>query len=292
MSAFRSAFYRQCLPTSLHTVGNRPIQVISRSMAINTTTATLATTGRHRRPARIDRETQYSGFLDIDSAASRAMKSLYRIPADPFVAAKRVEKILEKTTHDDALEYLTHLRVGLQSTAAWNSLLKHCAAQGKSKLAESDYVQMRKRGIEPNQHTHTIMISALGNSKSPHAMAKAEGWLKERIKDGPSVVHYNALLTVYKQHGLSMREAWDRIKSDKSFRPDAITYSILFQCAKPGDESRVRRAWQERKNLGSSSSLMTAAGRRKAILRSTKNWRRISCRRCSGQTSTMRSAQR
>ena len=110
------------------------VRSVSRNRCLSTTTTPTRETPRQtklRPPS-----------LKIDSEAARAHKHLYTIPGDPIVAAQRVSRILKVASVEDALEYLKSLRVGLQSTAAWNTILKSFADQGKAAAAEKWFVQV------------------------------------------------------------------------------------------------------------------------------------------------------
>ena len=80
--------------------------------------------------------------LKIDLPAAKDHKHLFTIPTDPHVAAQRVARIAKVTSVDDALEYLKCLRVGLQSTAAWNTIIQQYGNQGKASQAEKCFVQV------------------------------------------------------------------------------------------------------------------------------------------------------
>ncbi|KAI8149124.1 hypothetical protein BJV82DRAFT_574406 [Fennellomyces sp. T-0311] len=184
-------------------------------------------------------------LLKIDSAAARAHKHLYTIPADPFIAAQRVSRILKVASVDDALEYITSLRVGLQSTAAWNTVLKHYGDQGKASAAEKCFVQMRKRNIAPNQQTFTILISAWAHSSSPAAVRNAQDVIDRMDRYGvqPTIIHYNTLLLAYEKTKTPIQDVFDRLPC----KPNEYTYSIAFRCAAEQnlDSGFVRMLWSQ-----------------------------------------------
>lgn len=116
---------------------SRPI--ITRSHPISQ----LQRNGNHALTKTFSSTTKRSAFLKINSRAARQHPNLYRIPADPVVAATRISQLLERASFEDAKEYLINLRSGLQSTAAWNTLLKYCVTQGRGQLGESCFTEVR-----------------------------------------------------------------------------------------------------------------------------------------------------
>jgi hypothetical protein len=112
---------------------------------------------------------------------------------------------------------------------------------------------MRKRGIDPNERTFTLMLSVYGKSKSPQAMKYAEAWLK-KMKDfniEPSVIHINNLMRVFNNAGQPERalETLKHLSSEGNIVPDAVTYSIALQsCSLLPNANRaneVRAIWLE-----------------------------------------------
>lgn len=100
---------------------------------------------------------------------------------------------------------------------------------------------MRRRGFVPNEKTYTLMVLLWSKSKSPSALANAETWFS-RIED-PTLFHYNALLRVYKDKGVSMNKALNRLEA-MSIVPNDVSYSTVLQCAKQGDAALVIEIWQ------------------------------------------------
>jgi hypothetical protein len=112
---------------------------------------------------------------------------------------------------------------------------------------------MRKRGLEPNERTFTLMLSVYGKSKSPEAIKYAEAWVK-KMKDfniEPSVIHINNLMRVYNNADRPERalETLKRISTEGTIVPDAVTYSIVLQsCSQLTQTNRadqVREIWLE-----------------------------------------------
>ena len=99
---------------------------------------------------------------------------------------------------------------------------------------------MKRRGSVPNEKTYTLMVLLWSNSKSPSALANAETWFS-RINE-PTLFHYNALLRVYKEKGVSMNKALKRLEA-MSIVPNAVSYSTVLQCAKQGDAVLVNQVW-------------------------------------------------
>ncbi|KAG2225274.1 hypothetical protein INT45_001498 [Circinella minor] len=180
-------------------------------------------------------------LMKIDIPAAKAHKHLFTIPTDPHVAAQRVARIAKVTSPDDALEYLKCLRVGLQSTAAWNTIIQQFGNQGKASQAEKCFVQMRKRNIPPNEQTFTVLISAWAHSSSPSAIRHAEENIDRmaRYDIKPSIFHYNTLLLTYEKTNTPIQNVFMNLPC----QPNEYTYSIAFRCADNVDF--VKKLWEQ-----------------------------------------------
>ncbi|KAI9495064.1 hypothetical protein BDB00DRAFT_815714 [Zychaea mexicana] len=227
--------------------------IIQRS--VSTIRSTAHNVPRHRRltntaslcQQEVQRSQQRQPQLKIDSPAAKANKYLYTIPQDPYVAAQRVSRIAKVASADDALEYLKCLRVGLQSTAAWNTVIKQYATQGKGSQAEKCFVQMRKRNIPPNEQTFTVLLTACAHSSSPAAIRNAQQVIDRmaRYNIKPSIIHYNTLLLAYEKTQTPVQDVFKRLPC----KPNEYTYSIAFRCADNVDF--VKQLWiQVQQRLG------------------------------------------
>ncbi|KAI9243914.1 hypothetical protein BDA99DRAFT_529717 [Phascolomyces articulosus] len=192
-------------------------------------------------------------LLNIDSPAAKAHKHLYTIPHDTHIAAQRVARIAKVASIEDALEYLKCLRIGLQSTAAWNTIMQLYGKAGKPSQAEKCFSQMRKRNIPPNEQTFTVLISAWGRSSSPMAVRNADYVIERmaRYDIQPSIIHYNTLLLAYQKTQTPI----DQVFSTLPCSPNEVTYSIAFQCADKVDF--VKQLWNEIQTKVSHSSTTT-----------------------------------
>ncbi|KAG1049136.1 hypothetical protein G6F43_008519 [Rhizopus delemar] len=191
-------------------------------------------------------------FVKVDSEFSKANKFTYVMPQDPYVASDRVTSILKNGSVDDAIEYIKALPLDLQSVVVWNHLIGYCAQQGKAKFAEQSYVQMRRRGIAPNDRTFTHMISVYSKSTTPNAVENAEEWLKKmkNFDIKPSIIHINNLLKVY-NHAQQPSKTIKLLHEMPSRRihPDAFTYSIALKAcselSEPGQAAKeIKQIWQ------------------------------------------------
>lgn len=81
--------------------------------------------------------------LKVEYDIPRQKKHLYVVPKDQYDASYRVSRMLKETSIEEAMSYTAALRVGLQSTAVWNLLMKACAEQGRANLADKCFVQVK-----------------------------------------------------------------------------------------------------------------------------------------------------
>ncbi|CAO3635337.1 unnamed protein product [Cunninghamella echinulata] len=136
----------------------------------------------------------------MEGAEEKVNKHLYTLPSDPYGSSERVSKLLITAGIDEALDFVIHLPLDLQSTVVWNQLIGYCSKHGKDKTAKSIFVQMRKRGIKPNERTFSHLLSTLRKSSSPTSVKRAEEWIEimyQRYHMLPTTYHYNILLNCY-----------------------------------------------------------------------------------------------
>lgn len=107
---------------------------------------------------------------------------------------------------------------------------------------------MRKRGFKPSHLTFTHLLSALAKSKSPDAVERAEEWLEKMQYNynlTPTEKQYNTLLQVYERTNHSTDQVFGRLRN-LPFKPDSITFTILFKCAARDENAKnVRFLWKE-----------------------------------------------
>ncbi|KAI8986972.1 hypothetical protein BDB01DRAFT_588737 [Pilobolus umbonatus] len=190
--------------------------------------------------------------MTVDSDFARTHPWLYNVPVDPYKASDKINQILKIGTMDDAYDYLVALPISLQAAPSWNQLISYCAKESRANHAERLYIQMRKRGIKPNDRTFTHLINAYAHSTSPLATTYAEEWL-EKMKDfgiEKSVIHINALMKVY--NGANRPEKTLQLFKAlpaEDIIPDTTTYTMAFDgCAllRHGDPSNTLISlWKE-----------------------------------------------
>jgi hypothetical protein len=81
-------------------------------------------------------------YVDVDSPFAKENKYTYAMPRDPYQASKRITRILEIGTIEDAVDYLLALPIYLQTTVLWNQLIGYCSQYGKASYAEKLYSQV------------------------------------------------------------------------------------------------------------------------------------------------------
>ncbi|CEP16816.1 hypothetical protein [Parasitella parasitica] len=190
-------------------------------------------------------------YVEVDSPFAKANRYTYAMPNDIYIASNKVTKILEIGTVDDAADYIRALPIYLQSPVVWNQLIAFCAKHGRANYAEHFFSQMRKRGIDPNEHTFSHMLVAYGKSTSPRSIYSAEAWLK-KMKDfdfKPASIHINNLMRVYNHAGHPEKTLalLKQISTSNDILPDAVTYSIALQACpqlpRYVNAQKVRHIW-------------------------------------------------
>lgn len=91
-----------------------------------------------------EKKTTYSKrrFVNLEGVDKRSNRHLYTMPSDVYGTSDRVGQLLVVAGFNQAVEFLIHLPLDLQSTVAWNQLLGYCAKAGKSNEAETLFTQV------------------------------------------------------------------------------------------------------------------------------------------------------
>ena len=130
------------------------------------------------------------------------------------------------------------------TTAAWNELISHAMSTGNPVAAYKHYNDMKKRGVSPNSHTYTILISGLAlphNAKHPTSLPRALATyraLRSRERDSKggkgkaewNLIHTNAILKVCSRLG-ALEEMWQivgELPEEGKNSADARTYTSLL----------------------------------------------------------------
>ncbi|KAI7905513.1 uncharacterized protein BX663DRAFT_500008 [Cokeromyces recurvatus] len=195
-------------------------------------------------------------FVNVDSPFSKANKKIYLMPSDPYFASEKVKKILKLGSLDDAVDYVKALPSYLQTVVLWNQLFKYCADHGKANMAEKYFVQMRKRGIAPNEYTFAHMFTSFEKSTSPVAVSRAESWFEKMKKYDikPSIFHINILMRVYNSANrpemvIDILKMLTSANRHDDIIPDVVTFSTALQsCSKLENLSQasteIQNIWQ------------------------------------------------
>ncbi|KAF8427824.1 hypothetical protein EV426DRAFT_369923 [Tirmania nivea] len=168
---------------------------------------------------------------------------------------------------------LTYVRAATSAgktdpTAAWNELISYAMQTGDSAGAYKHYNDMKKRGVSPNSHTYTILISGLAlphNAKHttflPRALATYRA-LRDRERDSKggrgkaewNLIHTNAILKVCSRAG-ALEEMWQivgELPEEGKNSADAKTYTSLInglrQMRGPGGRPNRSKAEPELKD--------------------------------------------
>ncbi|KAI8083158.1 uncharacterized protein BX664DRAFT_339938 [Halteromyces radiatus] len=192
-------------------------------------------------------------FVNLKDAERRANRHLYTLPRDVYGTSDRVAQLLKLTGIDEAIEFVQHLPLDLQSTVVWNQLLGYCAEHGRANLAEKLFTQMRKRGMYPSDWTFGHLLTAFANSTSRASVERAEGWIQrmEQYQVTPTTLHYNMLLKVYEnaqQYNHVVAKVRQMMRDDGLLPfPDKVTLSIALKTCpvlvnNPNKE--IKRIWQ------------------------------------------------
>ncbi|KAG1468430.1 hypothetical protein G6F56_003834 [Rhizopus delemar] len=247
----RQQFVQRALPASQSAFKNFARQKCLAARLVSTQSISTDNRSKQNKKGGYERKPRVQ-YVKVDSQFSKANKFTYVMPEDPHGASERVSSILKNGSVDDAYEYIKALPLDLQSGVVWNHLIGHCAKLGKAKHAEQAYVEMRRRGMSPNDRTFTHMISVYSKSTTPNAIEKAEEWLKKmkNFDIKPSIIHFNNLLKVYNHagHPLKTIQLLDGM-SAKRISPDAFTYGIALRACselqQPGQAAKeIKRIWQ------------------------------------------------
>lgn len=170
-----------------------------------------------------------------DSSEIRRMRPLAKdeLIDDPKRLAQRV---LQHAEGGDRLRALSLVRAApssMKTVVSWNALIDHAFKLRDVGGAFRTYNEMKKRGIEPNELTYSILFAGLAeNTHLPTCVPRAlklYDTMKEATdrKFRPNQIHTNALLNVLARAGEVDRLV--QIASSLPARgPDTITYTTIF----------------------------------------------------------------
>ncbi|KAI7864835.1 hypothetical protein BDF14DRAFT_1137717 [Spinellus fusiger] len=219
-SFFRSPLLRQCQWTARHAyVTHHSTPKVSSHVSNEPTKSDKSRTYQQRTFA-----------PHYQSKAGEADAHLYTLPSDPYTASARIPLLIMKKGLNEAINFINKLPAHLQSIVVWNILLAECSKEKRGQLGESLFPMLRKKALEPNERTFTLLMSCMSSSKSPDAVEKAEEWMKriEAFGQKPTLVHLNTLLDVYSKHN-RVDKLDQALRSMDKTLPDSITYTIAME---------------------------------------------------------------
>ncbi|RPB23518.1 hypothetical protein L211DRAFT_849775 [Terfezia boudieri ATCC MYA-4762] len=180
-------------------------------------------------------------------------QSRLTVSEDPAKLAAQTKRLLDVAASNPSTEArlvpLTYVRAATSAgktdtTAAWNELISHALDTGDPMGAFKHYNDMKKRGVSPNNHTYTILISGLALPQNvkhatslPRALATYRA-LKDRERDSKggrgkaewNLIHTNAILKVCSKAG-AVEEMWQIVRElpeEGKNSADAKTYTSLI----------------------------------------------------------------
>ncbi|GJJ68224.1 hypothetical protein EMPS_00570 [Entomortierella parvispora] len=190
----------------------------------------------------------------LAAAASIEKKSLNKkitLPKDPYLLSEKVVKFARNGKLDDAIALVLEAPKTRQNEVVWNHLIQESAKLGKASQSWQLLNDMKKRGIEPNARTFTILLNALAiNSDSPNTVARAKELytqMQESEDNEPELVHTNAFLKVCSRAEdlEAMKEIYDTMPKSGPRAPDVVTYNILINAyARKGGNTGFDLAWK------------------------------------------------
>ncbi|KAJ2962469.1 hypothetical protein NQZ79_g2423 [Umbelopsis isabellina] len=187
-------------------------------------------------------------FKSVETQAKSLGKPTGRMQQDPYYLSKKITKLLNKDSLEEAVTAVKTSPISLQNEVVWNQLIAKHAKQGRSGAAFSLVTEMKRRGFIPTDQTFTSLLVALSKNPGDNVLQKANDLHASLSEAGQmSKYHYNSLLQVYARAGAhrQMMRVFHEMKSTTN-RPDAFTYNIVlnsFARNDEGDFNELMEVW-------------------------------------------------
>ncbi|KAJ2547163.1 hypothetical protein EV175_005328 [Coemansia sp. RSA 1933] len=156
----------------------------------------------------------------------------YTIPSDPYLLATKFQKMIHEGKTDDAVAIVMQAKTRCQSDVLWNLVIDAYAKKGRLSKALRASTEMRRRGFQPTQTTFTALLKACALSDGEKSLPMAENIYRSIADSGvePSIIHVNALLSVYQhKHKLhSILAIYNRLPAGGPMAPTLTTYTLLL----------------------------------------------------------------
>ncbi|KAJ1675766.1 hypothetical protein EV182_000626 [Spiromyces aspiralis] len=157
----------------------------------------------------------------------------YTTPKDPYLLSEKVKHIVGKGEVDNAAALVLKSPIRIQSQASWNQVIEGYGRQGKFRRAWRAFIEMKRRGFNPNSHTFTVLLDACSYSRSSSAVDTAQevySSIDQSLEGGPQITHANSLLKVYSVHdNLELMEStYKRLPRHGPAATDLYTYTIMI----------------------------------------------------------------
>ena len=124
---------------------------------------------------------------------------------------------------------------------AYTNLMNVYGRHGNTERVEELLQDMLQRGLKPNVHTLSVVVSAWARSKRPNAAEQAEAWLhrmSEEFGVAPNVVSYTTVLQAWSHRAKRDPQAPDRARallhqmqslSNRAMKPNGISYTTVIK---------------------------------------------------------------
>ncbi|KAJ1663466.1 hypothetical protein IW140_001187 [Coemansia sp. RSA 1813] len=156
----------------------------------------------------------------------------YTIPTDPYLLASKFQKMVHEGKTDDAVAIVMQAKTKYQSDVLWNLVIDVYAKKGRLSKALRASTEMRRRGFSPTQTTFTALLKACALSDGEKSLPMAENIYRSMADSQvePSIIHVNALLSVY-QHKHKVQpilNIYNKLPADGPMAPTLTTYTLVL----------------------------------------------------------------
>ncbi|KAF9953543.1 hypothetical protein BGZ65_004609 [Modicella reniformis] len=176
------------------------------------------------------------------------------MPKDPYLLSKEIVKLAKKGRLDDAIALVLETHKSLQNDVVWNHLIQEASKLGKPNQSWRLLNDMKKRGVELNERTYTILLNALAiNPSSPDSISRAKALyheMQESEDTPPTIAHTNALLKVCARGDQGFEKAWKvwedcleaKMKRSEEVELDpSLIDAVLLACREAESVSLAKR---------------------------------------------------
>ncbi|KAK7695438.1 hypothetical protein QCA50_000074 [Cerrena zonata] len=232
---------------------------VSRHIATSTGTASSSTSSpEHAPPSKSSHRYPRDGKLRAPYIGKNIR--LNKVLSDgrrlllPYDLSQKLRTLCKEGQHEEAIELLKTSPADAQNTVVWNTLISQLLGVRKYKASYQLYVEMKRRGFQPNIRTYSTLLAGLStvqdwkvhSNQLENAHKLYEGFMEfaERLEKTDlkyselNIAPVNSYLLILTKANCHQKvfDVYNAMKDSGPLAPDHFTYSILFNALRQRGE--------------------------------------------------------